>query len=429
MSHSSTRRRPPVWSLAAIALVLVIPVPALLTRFGLAAPSVELGTLLFGVSVVAAAFAMSWAAEAAERDIPRALSLIVVALLAVLPEYAVDIVFAWKAGQDPAFAPYAVANMTGSNRLLLGVGWSTVAVLAWVSQRRKIIHLDRGSAVAVGFLAAATLYSFTLVLRREISLIDSVLLALLFAGYALWAARSGTEEPELVGPAAAIGALATTPRRLALLALFAFAGVTIGLAAEPFADGLVHTGRLLGVDEFLLVQWLAPLSSESPEFLVAAVLALRGRATVAFALLLSAKINQWTLLVGSLSVAYSVGAGHPAALPFDERQTAEVLLTSAQSLFGVAILASLTFQLWEAGLLAALFFAQLVLGGVARTVLRASGAGEAELLAFSALYAVLAMFQLYRARHVIRRVVTRRRLPSATRSGVVAVDDDPARPE
>lgn len=407
MSHSISYRRSPVWSLGAIALILVIPIPALLTRFGLITPPVEIGTLLFGLSVVAAAFAMSWAAEAAERDIPRALSLIVVALLAVLPEYAVDIVFAWKAGQDPTFAPYAVANMTGSNRLLLGIGWSTVAVLAWVSQRRKLIHLDRGGAVAVGFLAAATLYSFTLVLRREIGLIDSVFLALLFAGYALWAARSGTEEPELVGPAAMIGALSTTARRLVLLALFAFAGTTIALAAEPFAEGLVHTGSRLGIDEFLLVQWLAPLASESPEFLVAAVLALRGRATVAFALLLSAKINQWTLLVGSLSIAYSIGAGHPAALPFDDRQTAEVLLTGAQSLFGVAILASLTFALWEAGLLAVLFVAQLVVGGVARTFLRASGAGEIELFAFSALYVVLAMVQLYRARHVLRLVVAR----------------------
>jgi cation:H+ antiporter len=397
-------------ALGAIALVLLIPMPALLTRFGLLDPSVELGTLLFGASVVAAAFAMSWAAEAAERDIPRALSLVVVALLAVLPEYAVDIVFAWKAGQDPSFAPYAVANMTGSNRLLLGVGWSTVALLAWVSRRRTLIALDRGGAVAVGFLAAATLYSFTLVLRREIALVDSVLLALLFAGYAIWAARSGTEEPELVGPAATIGALSTVTRRIVVLALFAFAGATIGLAAEPFAEGLVHTGRLLGIDEFLLVQWLAPLASESPEFLVAAVLALRGRATVAFALLLSAKINQWTLLVGSLPVAYSIGAGHPAALPFDERQTAEVLLTAAQSLFGVAILASLTFTLGEAGLLAALFGAQLVVGGVARTVLRAAGAGEIELFAFSALYALLAMLQLYRARGTISRALRRLRV-------------------
>jgi cation:H+ antiporter len=403
MSHAAPRQLSRSLSVGAIALALLIPVPAMLSRFGVLTPSVGLGTILFGVSVVGAAFAMSWAAEAAEKDIPRALSLIVVALLAVLPEYAVDIVFAWKAGQDPAFAPYAVANMTGSNRLLLGVGWSTVALLAWVSRRQRSIALDRGGAVAVGFLAAATLYSFTLVLRREIALVDSVLLAALFAGYAFWAARSGTEEPELVGPAATIGGLPTVPRRVAVLGLFAFAGAVIALAAEPFAEGLVHTGSALGIDEFLLVQWLAPLSSESPEFLVAAVLALRGRATVAFALLLSAKINQWTLLVGSLAVAYSVGAGHPAPLPFDDRQTAEVLLTGAQSLFGVAILASLTFRIRDAGLLAVLFFAQLVLGGVARTALRAQGAGEVELLAFSALYGVLAVVQLYRARHVLGR--------------------------
>jgi cation:H+ antiporter len=409
MSHSAPRQTSRVLALAAIVFVVFVPLPAFLIRVGLLTPSVGLGTLLFGVSVVAAAFAMSWAAEAAERDIPRALSLIVVALLAVLPEYAVDIVFAWKAGQDPAFAPYAVANMTGSNRLLLGVGWSTVALLAWVAQRRALIRLDRGGAVAVGFLAAATLYSFTLPLRHEISLVDSVLLALLFALYAIWAARSGTEEPQLVGPAALIGGLQTMPRRFAVLGLFLFAGATIALAAEPFADGLVRTGSALGIDEFLLVQWLAPLASESPEFLVAGVLALRGKATVAFALLLSAKINQWTLLVGSLSVAYSIGAGRPASLPFDERQTAEVLLTGAQSLFGVAILASLTFTLSEAGMLAGLFVAQLVVGGVARTLLRASGAGEIELLVFSALYGVLAILQLYRARHLLIHAAGRSR--------------------
>mgnify|MGYP000694579076 CR=1 FL=1 len=31
-----------------------------------------------------------------------------VALIAVLPEYAVDMSFAWRAGQDPSFAPFAI---------------------------------------------------------------------------------------------------------------------------------------------------------------------------------------------------------------------------------------------------------------------------------------------------------------------------------
>ena len=52
-------------------------------------------------------------------------------------------------------------------------------------------------------------------------------------------------------------------------------------------------------------------------------------------------------------------------------------------------------------MLAVLFLSQLVVGGVARTLLRASGAGELELLAFSALYVVLAILQLYRARRAL----------------------------
>jgi cation:H+ antiporter len=350
---------------------------------------------------------MSWAAEAAERDIPRALALTAVALLAVLPEYAVDIIFAFKAGQDPAFAPYAVANMTGSNRLLLGLGWPAVAVLAWLKSGRRFLQLDRGDLLPLAFLAVATLYSFLLPFKAAIAPFDSLVLITLFVAYAVLAARAEAEEPNLVGPAAAIGGLSTTRRRLAIVGLFAFAGATIGVAAEPFAEGLVHTGQKLGIDEFLLVQWLAPLASETPEFLVAALLAVRGKATAALALLLAAKVNQWTLLVGSLALAYSAGAGQLAALPLDQRQVGEVLLTAAQSLFGLAVLARLRLGLVDAALLAALFVGQLVLGGVLRAGLHNADVASAELFWFAGLYLVLAAWQLARARHVLSKLLRR----------------------
>jgi cation:H+ antiporter len=40
------------------------------------------------------------------------------------------------------------------------------------------------------------------------------------------------------------------------------------------------------------VQWLAPLASQTPEFRVAALPALRGKATAALGLLRSAKVDQ-----------------------------------------------------------------------------------------------------------------------------------------
>jgi cation:H+ antiporter len=50
------------------------------------------------MAVVGAAFMLSWAAELAALDISAALAISVLALVAVLPEYAVDFVFAWRGG-------------------------------------------------------------------------------------------------------------------------------------------------------------------------------------------------------------------------------------------------------------------------------------------------------------------------------------------
>src|SRR5258708_14643848 len=174
----------------AVALALLAAVPAALVHVGVLNVSIEVATLFYGLAIVGAAFAMSWGAEAAEHDIPRALALITVALLAVLPEYAVDISFAWKAGGDSAFAGYAAANMTGSNRLLRGLGWPTVAVLTWAVRREPIVRLDRSSVPGLLFLGLATLYSFWLPWKATISLIDSVVLIGLFIAYAAIAART-----------------------------------------------------------------------------------------------------------------------------------------------------------------------------------------------------------------------------------------------
>ena len=53
-----------------------------------------------------AAFLLSWAAEVAQLDVSAGLAIAVLAFIAVLPEYAVDMVFAFKAGNAvQAFGP------------------------------------------------------------------------------------------------------------------------------------------------------------------------------------------------------------------------------------------------------------------------------------------------------------------------------------
>ncbi len=145
--------------------------------------------------------------------------------------------------------------------------------------------------------------------------------------------------------------------------LLIYAAVAIFVAAEPFAESLVELGHHLPIDEFLLVQWVAPLASESPEFLVALMFAWRLRAHVGIGALISSKVNQWTLLVGALPIAYAAASGALIGLPLDPRQTEELFLTSAQSLLAAMLIVDLDFSRLEAVLLAAAFVVQLAYPG------------------------------------------------------------------
>lgn len=335
--------------------------PAATLRLGLWSASQPVETLFFGLAIVSAAFLLTWMAEASERDIPRTLALAGLALIAVLPEYAVDMLFAWKAGKDPSYAAFATANMTGGNRLLVGLGWTMVVAIFWFRTRKSILKLAELHRVEVGILGIATVYSFIIPARGGITLFDAAFLVSLFLVYVYLASRGEIEEESsLVGPAETIANLPKVQRRTVVVAMFLYAGAAILLAAEGFADGLIETGVELGIDEFQLVQWVAPLASEFPEFLVAALLAWRLRADAALGALVSSKVNQWTLLIGCLPIAYAISSGTIDPLPTDTRQAEEVLLTAAQSLLAVVLLINLRMSLWEAGALGLLFVAQFV---------------------------------------------------------------------
>ena len=369
--------------------------------------------LLYGGAIVGAAFVLSWAAEVAQLDISAGLAIAVLAFIAVLPEYAVDMVFAWKGGQAvAAYGPVcaapaaigesscslALANMTGANRLLIGIGWSLVVVLIWFRSRKRgpattAVLLERPHAVEVGFLGLATLYSLTLPLRTSITAIDALVLVGIFVAYTIRISKAPAEEPHLVGPALVLGGLPTRRRRAVVLAMFALAAGVIILCAEHFAESLVLTGQAFGVSEFLLVQWLAPLASEAPELLVAGLFAWRLNHESALGTLVSSKVNQWTLLVGTLPIVFTLAVGGLHGLPIDVHQREELFLTAAQSFFAVAVLVSLSISTREALLLFGLFWAQFLLGALAPAALAGT-----ERVAVGVLYLLLGLGILWRQR-------------------------------
>lgn len=351
------------WALIAVVSAAALPAPVL--RLGHITGTFDpdlaplLESLIFGIGIFAAATLLTWASEVAETEMSAGLALVILALIAVLPEYAVDLYFAWTAPSNPDHAHLAVANMTGGNRLLVGLAWPTIFFIFYWRYRVKELPVLRSNAMGILFLGAATIYSFSIPLRGELSLLDTGVMFGLFGLYMYLASRFPPElEREFVGPALAIASLGKTQRRATIALIFAFAAAVIFAAAEPFAEGLVETGKNAGIDEFVLVQWVAPLASESPEFILAAMLAARGRHDAGMTVLISSKVNQWTLLIGSLPLAYSISGGEIAALDFNSRQAEEVFLTAGQSLFAVAIFVSLSMTWWEAAILAGLFGTQ-----------------------------------------------------------------------
>ena len=209
-------------------LALLAAVPALWLRWSEPHLSHGVEALLFGLAIVGAAFILSWAAEVAQLDIAAGLALALLALIAVLPEYAVDFVFAWKGGQSvrptgrragargrPAVAVLAGAGQhdrrqPAADRPGVDAWWcsSPGTAVAGAGERAAAvagIRLERSHSVELAFLAAATLYSLTLPLKQTITLFDAVVLIPLFVAYMCRLAKAPAEEPHLVGPARWIG--------------------------------------------------------------------------------------------------------------------------------------------------------------------------------------------------------------------------------
>jgi cation:H+ antiporter len=346
-----------------LVIVAVVICPALVARILGLHPVPIVGLIIYGAAVVAASFVLAWAAEAAQMDVSGGLAVAVLGVIAVLPEYAVDLYYAYTAGHVPAYTQYAAANMTGSNRLLMGLGWPVVVLISvWVARRstgRKVnaLDLDVSNRVEIGFLMIAGVAAFVVPATGHIHIAFGIVLLAWFGFYLYRLSRGEVEEPELVGTAAALGALPDKARRIAVSTLFVLAAAVIVTCAKPFAESLIDAGTQLGIDRFLLVQWLAPLSSEAPEFIIATIFAARGKGGIAIATLISSKVNQWTLLVGSLPVAFVLGGGG-SSIHLDGRQIEEMVLTAVQTLMGVALILGLRFRRWAAWALLGLFVVQ-----------------------------------------------------------------------
>ena len=321
-------------------------------------------------AVLFSAFVISWAAEAAQFFMSQGMALAILAWLQTLPEFAVEADIAWR--QD---VPNMTANFTGSLRLLVGLGWPMIFVVASIANRRRTgrwlseIALDDEHSVEVIGLFLPILYFTSVWWRGYLSVWDGLVLAGLYFVYLFVLNRMPPREAEaaeeLDWVPRRVLALRAGLRGLAILGLFLAGGVLLAVVTHPFVDSLKALALSAGIGEFVFIQWVAPFLSEFPEKVSAFKWASTVRnAPMALMNMVSSNINQWTMLAAMIPVIYSVSLGHVAAVPFDGLHRDEILLTILQSLLGMVLLLNMRYSAFEALLLFVLWLVQFAVPSV-----------------------------------------------------------------
>ena len=342
-----------------------VPIFALLLVGGLEIVKVGPETALWaGPAILIAAMMIAWAAESSQFFIAQGFALAILAWLQTLPEFAVEFVLAWKQQ-----VPLLMANLTGSLRLLTGLGWPMIYFVAAFFHRRahgkplRRVKLDDQHCVEVMGLFVPLLYALVVWWKGSLNLLDAAILIGMYAAYLLVLgkmppeAAEGIEDLELIPRT-----IVQSPRRrrIAVIGgLFLAGGLLIYFTAEPFLGSLLAISAALGVPAFVFVQWVAPFVSEFPEKVSAFYWARTVvKAPMALMNMVSSNINQWTLLAAMLPIVYSISRGAPSAIVFDQQQSLELLMTIAQSSVGMLFLVNMELDYWEAGTLFSLWFIQ-----------------------------------------------------------------------
>ena len=333
-------------------------------------------------SILASAFLVAWGAEAAQFLISQGLALAILAWLQTLPEFAVEAVIAWDAGREPERAHLAIANLTGAIRLLLGLGWPMIYFVFAVSGRKRAaggaqhaapllpaIRLEREHAVEIIGLVPPLVYFCVILFKRSLSWVDAVVLLALYLVYLSILFRNAPHGADHVADAPAVSRWAYRQpgwrRPLAIAALFGGGGALLYVTAHPFLESMLAVAGLLGVSQFVLVQWVAPFLSEFPEKVSAFYWARRvSRAPMALMNMVSSNINQWTVLAAMIPIVYGYSSlrhhGVWLDFHFDGPQRLEILLTLLQSGLAMMVLANMEFDWRDATVLFVLWLVQFL---------------------------------------------------------------------
>jgi len=212
-------------------------------------------------------------------------------------------------------------------------------------------------------MIGSSLYYVFVMVRGEMSLLDSLILGAAFVGYMWLLFRLPTDQngPDevLEGPPRALMEVKPLVRRLAaIVGLFVFAALTFVFVTDAFVESIRTIAvsllvPLLGSGAvFFSIQWIAPVLSEFPEkvsaFNWARTIRLAPTALLNF---MSSSVNELTALVALIPIVFVISSGSlTGTIPIGQHDV-EIFLTMAQSLYACAALLDLEYDVSNATVL------------------------------------------------------------------------------
>jgi len=324
--------------------------------------------ILYGFSIFSAALIISWAAESSEKDISGSFVIAIIALIAVLPEYAIETVLAYTAGQSYKLnnfvftnrVGYVSANVTGANRLLAGLGWPLIMLINML-KNNQLLNIKNNNKLELLVLGIGAISMIIASIIKFQPIFISFVLIIIYLIYLFITSKKESTESEFIGTSEYLANLPKLTRITTNILLIIFSAVTIFIVSHPFVESLIHIGGKFGIDEYYLIQWLAPLASESPEIIIASLFAMKGRSLESISIILSSQANQMSLLIGSMGAIFSFATSSLISFPLNDTQGVEFLLTSAFALLQISMILWGKFKLQMPVLLLIIFFVQLII--------------------------------------------------------------------
>lgn len=303
-------------------------------------------------SIVLLALLIAWAAESAQYFISQGLALALLAWFQTAPEFMVEADLAWHKEVH-----LMLANLTGSLRLLTGVGLPLVFFVSYLYNRKhkngSIIRIEKAHSIEIVSFAVGLLFLTIVYLKGSLNLIDGIIMLTIYFLYLFFLtklpSREKEEQEHMEYIPAKIVSLKGLYKTLIIILLFVVGGLGLIFVVDPFVESMKSLAISIGISEFVFIQWVSPFLSEFPEKLSAFYWAKKkSGATMGLMNIVSSTVNQFTLLPAMLPFIYSYAVGGITPIVFDPYQKSEILLTIAQCSTTILLLVDMKFSLYEA---------------------------------------------------------------------------------